>query len=509
MLLEMRGIRKAFGSTVALDGVDFAVRRGEVHGLIGENGAGKSTLMKALSGALSADTGEMFLDGQPYKPSHSAAARRLGVAMIYQELTLAPHLTVEDNIALGLEKSPFSLLHRSRLRPRICEIFSVLRRPDIQPTRRVGDLSVGAQQMVEIARALFADAKIIVMDEPTSSLSHHDTEALFDGIGRLKQSGVAIVYISHFLEEIQRVADRFTVLRDGRTAGQGLVAETSLGQIVEMMVGRTLTEMFPRTPHTIGDSVLELTDVWGTTLPRGVSLKLRRGEILGIAGLVGAGRTEMLRAVYALDPVRRGQIRIVTVSGPALRARRPSERLKQGVGMLSENRKEEGLAVRMSIADNLTLANLRDFARAGWISPRRQLETARRWIAQVDIRARDPSQPVQTLSGGNQQKIALARLLQQGVDVLLLDEPTRGIDVASKAQIYGLIGQLAAQGKAILFVSSYLPELLGICDTLAVMHRGRLSEIRPAGQWSEQAIMAWATTESDEMAVVQGAEVAG
>jgi len=492
-ILKMRGIRKAFGSTVALDGVDFDVERGEVRALIGENGAGKSTLMKVLSGAIAPDAGEMFLEGKPYGPADPAAARRSGIAMIYQELTLAPELTVEDNITLGLERHPFGLLRRGKVRPRVREVLSILHHPEISPTRRVRDLGMGSQQLVEVARALFADAKIIVMDEPTSSLSQSDTEALFEVIGRLKRSGVSIIYISHFLEEVKRVADKFTVLRDGRVAGSGVVAETSIGEIVEMMVGRKLDEMFPRVEHEIGEPVLVLDDVWGDDLPRGVSLVLRRGEILGIAGLVGAGRTETLRAVYALEPVRRGEVRVATVEGPRRPARHPSQRLAQGLGMLSEDRKEEGLAVRMSVADNLTLANLGDFARWGWINLRRRREVTRRWIERMDIRAAGPERPVADLSGGNQQKVALARLLQQDLDVLLLDEPTRGVDVGSKVQIYRLIGDLAAQGKAIVFVSSYLPELLGVCDTLAVMHRGRLSEIRPVDRWTKQEIMAWAT----------------
>lgn len=505
-LLQMRGIRKRFGSTVALESVDFSVEPGEVHALIGENGAGKSTLMKILSGAVAPDAGDMAIDGVAHRPHDPAVARRQGIAMIYQELTLAPHLTVEDNITLGLEGHPLGLLQRRRVRSRVREVLDILHHPEIAPTRRLGELRVGSQQLVEVARALFADAKIIVMDEPTSSLSQADTEALFEVIGRLKQSGVAIVYISHFLEEVRRVADRFTVLRDGRNAGAGVVAETSIGDIVEMMVGRKLTEMFPRVEHDVGDPMLALEDLWGKALPCGVSLTLRRGEILGIAGLVGAGRTEMLRAVYGLEPVRRGAIRVGTVRGAARRVRHPSHRLAQGVGLLSEDRKEEGLAVRLSLADNLTLANLGDFSRGGWLNLRRQRRTAWEWIRRIEIRARAPGQPVADLSGGNQQKVALARLLQQDLDVLLLDEPTRGVDVGSKVQIYKLIGELAAQGKAILFVSSYLPELLGVCDTLAVMHRGQLSDVRPVNEWSEHGIMSWATTGSEAAAKNGGAE---
>ncbi len=493
--LQMTGVRKRFGPTLALDGVDLLVQPGEVHALIGENGAGKSTLMKVLSGAIRPDAGDMTLDGRPYEPADPHHARRSGIAMIYQELNLAPHLTVEENVMLGVEETCLGILRRDSMRRRVVAALEQLRHPDIRPDVRVRDLSIGAQQLVEVARALVTDARIIVMDEPTSSLSRDDTAQLFALIRRLRDRGVSIIYISHFLEEVRAVADRFTVLRDGRVTGSGRVADTPTPRIIEMMVGRGLDEMFPRVPHQPGEPILRLDALSGDPVPTGVDLTLHRGEILGLAGLIGAGRTELVRTVFGLAPVRGGRVTVAVVGaapmtdGGAL----PHRRLAQGVGMLSEDRKAEGLALPMSLADNITLSRLGTVGRCGVLSLSRQRQAARRWIERLDIRTRGPLEPVWSLSGGNQQKVAVARLLHQDADVLLLDEPTRGIDVGAKVQIFRLMGELATAGKAILFVSSYLPELLGVCDRIAVMSRGRLVETRPTPQWTEQAIMAAAT----------------
>ena len=493
--LEMSGVRKRFGATVALDGVDLLVRPGEVHALIGENGAGKSTLMKVLSGALPADDGQMLLDGRPYRPAGPLDARRHGIAMIYQELNLAPHLTVEENVMLGIEDTVLGFLRRAPMRQRVTAALAQLHHPDIRPDVRVRDLSLGAQQLVEVARALAADARIILMDEPTSSLTRADVTHLFDLIRRLRDRGVSVVYISHFLEEVQRVADRFTVLRDGRVTGSGSVADTPTSRIIEMMVGRRLEEMFPRVPHAIGGPALCLEKLSGEPIPTDVSLTLHHGEILGVAGLIGAGRTELVRTVFGLAPVRSGRIRVLAVRGPETidAGAAPALRLAQGIGMLSEDRKAEGLALPMSVADNITLSRLGAVGFAGLLSLRRQRDAARRWIDRLDIRTQGPEQALWHLSGGNQQKVAFARLLHHDADVLLLDEPTRGIDVGAKVQIFRLIGELAAAGKAVLFVSSYLPELLGVCDRIAVMSRGRLVAVRPAAGWSEESIMAAAT----------------
>jgi ribose transport system ATP-binding protein len=488
--LTMTGIAKRFGSTVALRGVDLELRPGEVHALVGENGAGKSTLMKVLSGAVKPDTGAMTLDGQPYAPSGPQEARRRGVAMIYQELTLAPHLTVEANIMLGLEQTRFGFLRKHEHHRRVAEALAILEHPEILPESPVSHLGPAAQQLVEIARALIFDVRVLVLDEPTSALTREDAKRLFGLIGRLKDRGVTVVYISHFLEEVQEIADRFTVLRDGQSVGGGDVRDFAPEKIIELMVGRSLTEQFPRVPHEMGDAILDLRDLVGAELPKGVSLTLHRGEIFGIAGIVGAGRTELLRAVFGLDRVRQGQITVKAVSSLAVK---PRQRIHQGVGLLSEDRKAEGLALAQSIADNLTYSRLQPYSALGWLRLDERRKAVNGWLSKLNIRSSGPEQIVGELSGGNQQKVALGRLLHQEADILLLDEPTKGVDIGSKAEIYRLIGELAAQGKAILFISSYLPELLGVCDNLAVMARGRLSTVKPASDWTAEQVMAYAT----------------
>jgi ribose transport system ATP-binding protein len=487
----MTGVRKAFGATQALRGVDLELEAGEAHALVGENGAGKSTLMKVLSGALAPDAGRMALDGQPFAPTGPHEARLRGVAMVYQELALAPHLSVEANVLLGMEETSLGFLRHGRHRRRVREALAVLRHEEIHPDAVVGALGPGAQQLVEIARALVGDVRVLVLDEPTSTLTQEDAARLFSLVRRLRERGVAVVYISHFLEEVQQVAERFTVLRDGRSVGGGSVADYRPEQIVELMVGRSLAEQYPRVPHTIGEPVLRVSGLWGERLPRGVDLTLRRGEILGLAGIVGAGRTELLRALFGLDPVRSGAVTVHALGGPARAT--PRRRIDQGVGFLSEDRKNEGLALPRSVADNLTLSRLGPYARFGWLDLRARARAVRDWLARLSVRCSGPEQPVGELSGGNQQKVALGRLLHQQADVLLLDEPTRGVDVGAKAEIYRLIGELAAQGRAVLFVSSYLPELLGVCDTLAVMVRGRLSPVRPVAEWRPEDVLAYAT----------------
>lgn len=487
--LRMTGVAKRYGPTVALAGVDLTVLPGEVHALVGENGAGKSTLMKVLSGAQRPDAGSMTLDGRPYAPAGPATARRAGVAMVYQELALAPDLTVEANILLGQEATTIGLLRRAENRRRVQDALAVLEHPEIRPDALASTLSPAARQLVEIARALLTDLKVLVLDEPTSALDREDTERLFALMRRLKGRGVSVVYISHFLEEIEAVADCFTVLRDGKAVGEGLVGEVGRSKIIELMVGRALDEQFPHVPHTAGEPVLRIDRLSGIDLPHEAELTLHRGEILGIAGLVGSGRTELLRAVFGLDAVQSGEVTVKHVPGRAT----PRRRIRQGVGLLSEDRKGEGLALDQSIADNVTYSWLRPYQTLGVLNNRRRTAATADVLGRLRTRYRDPQQPPGELSGGNQQKVALARLLHQQADVFLLDEPTRGIDVGSKAEIYRLVGELAAQGKAVLVVSSYLPELFGICDRLAVMSRGRLSPARPIAQWTPETVMAFAT----------------
>jgi ribose transport system ATP-binding protein len=487
----MRDVVKSFGPSRALDGVSLELFGGEVHALIGENGAGKSTLMKVLSGAYRPDSGSMTLLGEPYNPRGPRDALTKGVAMIYQELTIAPHLTVEANVMLGQERSWHGLLRLQEHRTRVREALALLEHPDIAPDAIAGELSIGAQQLVEVARALVSQARVIVFDEPTSSLTERDAAKLFGVIQKLRAKGIAVVYISHFLEEVRRLADSYTVLRDGRSVESGRMAGTDLSAIVRAMVGRELTEMFPRSHRSPGEVVISMKDVSGKVLPRRANLELHRGEVVGIAGLIGAGRTEFLRSLFGLDVVKSGQ---VIVKGLRLEhGRSPSQQMKLGMGLLSEDRKSEGLAVKQSIEDNITFSSLAKHARWGWLNLRDRRREAIEWMNSVRVKASGPWQAVEDLSGGNQQKVAIARLLHQHADILLLDEPTRGIDVGSKAEIYRLIDQLAASGKTILMVSSYLPELMGICDRIAVMSRGVLSEARPVSAWTEHSIMDVAT----------------
>ena len=484
-LLRMAGISKSFGATHALRDVALDVHAGHVHALIGENGAGKSTLMKVLSGAHQADAGRMELAGATYRPAHPQEARQAGVVMIYQELNLAPDLSVEDNIMLGQERSRGGLLRRSDQRPLVSDALKLLGHPELHPDQPVQHLSVAAQQLVEIARALVMDAKLIVFDEPTSSLTRQDVEHLFSVIRKLKQSGIGIVYISHFLEEIREVCDVYTVLRDGQSVGSGKVAGTAEEKLVALMVGRSVEELFPQVPHMPGDPILSLERLSGQHVPQEVTLSLRRGEILGIGGLVGAGRTELLRCLFALDVVRQGTVKVAQYSP----AHSPRSRIRAGMGFVSEDRKREGLAQSRSIADNATYTKLQPYSRWGCLNLRRRRTAVDQWMQRLQIKARSQEQAIEELSGGNQQKVALARVLHQDADVLLLDEPTRGIDVRTKAEIYRLMGELAAQGKAILFVSSYLTELLAVCDRVAIMSRGRLREIRAASEWTEETAL--------------------
>jgi ribose transport system ATP-binding protein len=480
----MVDVHKRFGATLALAGVDLEVSAGEVLALVGENGAGKSTLMKVLSGAHKPDVGQMWLDGQPYRPRHPLDARRAGVAMIYQELSLARDLSVMENILLGMEPTLGPVLDWRKIRRTATDALETLGRPDIDPDAPVGRLSVAEQQLVEIGRAVAVGCRVLVLDEPTSSLTQSDIARLFDLVRRLKANGHAIVYISHFLEEVKAISDRFTVLRDGKSVGGGPTATAHTNEIISLMVGRQVEDLYPRSDRAPGEAVLDVCDVAGKSKPTRASLTLRCGEVLGIAGLVGAGRTELLRTVFGLDAVRSGKVRVAAYTGPAS----PSRRWAQGVGMVSEDRKGEGLALNLSIADNLTLPRLPAIT-----SPAAQSESSRRWIDRLGIRCRTPGQPVGDLSGGNQQKVALARLLHHDVDVLLLDEPTRGIDVGSKAEIYRTIDDLARAGKAVLMVSSYLPELMGVCDRIAVMCRGVLGPARPVAEVTEHQIMVEAT----------------
>ena len=494
MLLTMAGIQKRFGQTMALRSVKLDVHPGEVHAIVGENGAGKSTLMKILSGVQPADAGNMSFDGEPYQPTTPGAARQKGVVMIHQELALAEHLSVAENIFLGMEPKSCGILQRNIMRTKAIEALAALGHPDIHPDTLVNRLPVATRQIVEIARGNISGCRILVLDEPTSSLTLSDTQKLFSLIRTLKAHGCAVLYISHVLEEVKEIADRITVLRDGNTITTADNDDMTIRDIISAMAGRTMDELYPHSPRTSGKPLLSLQNLAGKQLPHDVSLTLHEGEVFGIAGLIGAGRTELLRCLFGLDPIASGTISLASYEGAAT----PHQRLQQGMGMLSEDRRTEGLATKLTIAENITLSSLP--GRWGLTTPSRQTHVAKCWMQDLGIRAQNPGQAVQYLSGGNQQKVALARLLHHDVDILLLDEPTRGIDVASKARMYQFIDQLATGDaekgrppRAVIMVSSYIPELLGICDRIAVMCRGRLGQPRPVSEWNEHDLLTEAT----------------
>jgi ribose transport system ATP-binding protein len=490
-LLQVDGIAKRYGATVALDGVRLGVRAGEVHAVIGENGAGKSTLMGVLAGAVRPDHGDMRLGGDRYAPDSTLGARQQRVALIHQELSLCPHLTVAENVLLGAEISHNGWVDRPGTRVRAQALLDELPHPEIRPDRKLGELSLAARQIVEICRALAADARVVLMDEPTSSLQGADVDRLFALIRRLRARGIAIIYISHFLEEVRQIADRYTVLRDGRYVASGVIADATTDDLIAKMVGRTATGFFPPRQHAASaDVALAVRDLSAPPRLEHASFELHRGEILGVAGLLGSGRTELVRAIFGLQSAATGTIERRGRATAAARVR-TADRVRDGVGYVSEDRKGEGLALPMSVADNLCATRPTFAIRAlGVLDLSAQNERARRWIRELRVRAQSPRQPVRALSGGNQQKVAIGRLLHQQAEILLLDEPTRGIDIGSKAEIYEIIARQADAGCAVLVVSSYLPELFGLCDRIAVMCRGRLSDARAVADWTPESVMA-------------------
>ena len=478
-MLEAHGIFKSYGSTRALIDVSLTVRPGEVLALAGENGSGKSTLMRILSGEETQDNGTLSVDGKPYAPRNPQDALSSGVSLVHQELALCPHMSVAENIFLGqMGHGGFSPKEaEAKARP----ILDSLGYPNLDPGKLIRELSISLQQVVEIARTQAINAQYVLLDEPTSSLTKADIRKLFDLVKRLRDQGKGIVYISHFLDEIREIADRIAILRDGSLVHQSKMVDINEPEIIRHMVGREMTELFPRSNRTPGEALLTVNDLSGNSeKPSHASLTLHRGEVCGIAGLNGAGRTELLRTIFGLDTVKGGAI---TVGSSAPHTIRDTWNL--GAGFVSEDRKEEGLALTMSIAENLTLPG-----RKGWkFSFSENDKAAEGFAKKLRVKARSVQQHIGELSGGNQQKVAIARLLHSGCDVLIMDEPTRGIDIGSKAEIYELIDGLAKDGKAVLIVSSYLPELLGICDRVAVMNRGRLTEFMTVSETNQERLM--------------------
>jgi ribose transport system ATP-binding protein len=486
-LLSMQGACKRFDNVVALSGVALDVRRGEVHAICGENGAGKSTLMKILSGVYTPDEGEIRIDGEPVRIQGLHHAQALGIVMIHQELNLVPHLTVAENIWLGREPRRGWFVDRARQRDgaRAC-----LKRlgVDIDPDAEVSTLSIAQQQMVEIAKALSMDARLLIMDEPTSSLGETDAARLLQVVLDLKREGVGIVYISHRLDELDVIVDRVTILRDGHYIATRDWAETSIDEIVSLMVGRELNQQFPPATREPGSEVLlRVRGLRREGVLGPLDFALRRGEILGFAGLVGAGRTEVARAIFGADAVDGGDIEL---DGQRLEIRSPRDAIRAGIAYVSEDRKAHGLAVKMSVAHNITLANLGVLSsRLGFIDAARERSTAEQFIRQLAIRTPSPEQIARLLSGGNQQKVVIAKWLFRQARVILFDEPTRGIDVGAKYAIYELMDRLAAQGIGVVLISSDLPEILGLSDRVAVFRQGQLAAVLETRGCSQQDIM--------------------
>jgi ribose transport system ATP-binding protein len=486
--LEMRGIRKAFPGVVALDGVDFDLRAGEVHVLLGENGAGKSTLMKILSGAYTKDAGDIRLDGAAVSIGSPRDAQSLGIATIYQELSLVPQLTVAENILLGHEPSRAGVIDRTALRAAARRSLADVGL-DLDPDRRVDRLGIAEQQMVEVAKALFRRARVLVMDEPTSALTAREIDRLFDVIRRVTAAGVGVVYISHRMRELAAIGRRVTVLRDGRAVGTFPLPDTSFDVLIRLMANREVRDHFPRRRCQPGAELLKLEHVSGFsggTPVEDVSLTVCRGEIVGLAGLLGAGRTELARLIAGADRPASGR---VVIAGRDVTPQTPRQAIAAGIGFLPEDRKRHGLVLMRSVRENIGLPNLARWSRVGVVSGRAERETAERWVAELRIKTPHVAERVVRLSGGTQQKVVLARWLAAEASLLVMDEPTRGVDVGAKVEIYELMNQLTAAGAGILMISSELPEVLGMSDRIYVMRHGRIQAELDASSASEEQVL--------------------
>jgi ribose transport system ATP-binding protein len=491
-LVRAEHISKAFSGVLALQDVQFDLKPGEVHALLGENGAGKSTLMKIISGVYTRDSGDLYINGAKIiHDLNPQSAQALGIGIIHQELNLCPHLSVAENIFLNREFTSSGFL-REKKQNEEAKIYLKTLNVDIDPTTPVRKLPVSKQQMVEICKTLSMNANIIIMDEPTSALTEKEIEDLFKVIELLKKDGKGIIYISHRLEELSRIVDRVTILRDGRYVKTLNFAETGLPEIISLMVGRTLTEKFPRIEAALGEKILEVKDL---SSPYGVGVKqvsfnLYRGEILAFAGLMGAGRTELVRAISGADKLSGGEIRL---DGRAVTVRSPADSIAQGLFCVPEDRKKDGLCVKMTLAENVTLPSLDAVSRYGVIRRRLETKKTKEIISSLKIKATGVEQYVRNLSGGNQQKVVVGKWLMRDARVVIFDEPTRGIDVASKIEIYNIINELKKKGIGVIIVSSELPEVLGISDRVMVMCNGRVTAELKTKDTNQEEILRYAT----------------
>ena len=491
--IELRNIRKTFPGVVALSDVNFVVEKGTVHVLCGENGAGKSTLVKVLNGIYDADDGEILIDGKKARISSPIEASGHGIAMIFQELNFVPEMTVEENLFLGCEPTkgagPFRRVDWEKIRRETLKLIESERLP-YSPEIKLRDLSVSDIQMLEITKAVSRDADIIIMDEPTSAITNREVDRLMAKIADLKAQGISIIYISHKMEEIFRIADHITIIRDGSVVDSKPADELDIDQVIALMVGRTISNVYPKEDVPVGEVVFEAQDLNSAGVFHNISFNVRSGEIVGFAGLVGAGRTEVARAVFGLDPFDSGTI---VVEGEEVRVRRVGDSLRSGVAMLSEDRRRYGIVPMRSVGENAALGNLAEFIYNGYLHKKKEREMISARFAQMAVKTPSLDTAIQNLSGGNQQKVLISKWLLADSKILFMDEPTRGIDVGAKFEIYKLMTGLAREGKGLVMISSELPELLGMCDRIYVMARGRIKGELRRDQFSQEEVMRLAT----------------
>jgi len=487
-LLTVTGVDKAFPGVQALSRARFDLRAGEVHALVGENGAGKSTLTRIIAGVDTADTGRMSLAGRPYEPKSRAEAEAAGVRMVMQELNLIGNLTVAENVFIETLPSRFGFIDYRKLNEDARAVMRKVGLEDVDPATPVKLLGVGRQQMVEIAAGLSRRCCVLALDEPTASLTDSEVELLFTQIARLKSEGVGIIYISHRIEEVLRVADRVTVLRDGQVVATRGADEVDADEVIRLMVGRDLGHLHPAAETRRGPLALRVVGLTTGEKVRDASFEAYRGEVLGVAGLMGSGRTETMRALFGADACESGAVYLHGSDEP-VRVKTPSDAVRKGIALLTEDRKEQGLFLALPVRANVSITRLADISTAGWIDRRAENEVAGRYVEALGIKCWSPEQAVAQLSGGNQQKVVIAKWLYRDCDILIFDEPTRGIDVGAKFEIYQMLTDLAEKGKAIVFISSDLKELMAICHRIMVMSAGRVAATFDRGRWSEEDIM--------------------
>lgn len=491
-LLSMKGISKSFPGVRALEEVDFDLFAGEVHGLVGENGAGKSTLMKILSGVYIQDKGEIALNGQPVVMSYPSDAQALGISPVHQELNLEPYLSAAENIFLGHQpRGRFGLIDYKKMYKEAQELLDNLG-VEVPPKRQVAELAVAQRQMVSIAHAISSDARIVILDEPTAPLTERESEMLFAIVRRLKDNGIGVIFISHRLEEVFEIADRITVLRDGRLISTLPTEETNLSQVISMMIGQSVSDLFHKEIVPIGDPILHVRHLFRQGLLEDISFSLRKGEILGIFGLAGAGRTDLARILFGAERYDSGEI---ILDGIKIKAKTPNSAIRHGLGLVPEDRRQQGLVVQHSVKANITLPKLPDLTFLGIINPQSETKLAQEFSERLNVRTPTLNQQVMYLSGGNQQRVVIAKWLAMAPKVLVLDEPTKGIDIGAKASIHSLMCETAKGGVGIIMISSELPEVIAMSDRVLVMHRGKITGEFSREEATEEKLMRTATGE--------------